>query len=220
MSTAASTAESTAASSANVILTAAANAGSLEQQNQQRAADSPEVKATDVWTHTVEGLKPPTSLGGALTDLMDATPAGAGVGIGRGLTSDWHHSSWSDTWARWSDMWAHKSQQRDQVAQDAAQIGQARGALQKVGATFAMLTDIEQMVSAPFASVPFPAFPCCGSRIWTSACHTPTIIRPTSHHPTLCRCPFPASGRSSRSRTSPGRSRRPSTGCRRRGAAI
>ena len=50
-------------------------------------------------------------------------------------------------------------QQYDQLGKDLSNIGKAKGALQTIGATFAFLTSIEQMVSAPIAAIPFPGMP-------------------------------------------------------------
>lgn len=46
-----------------------------------------------------------------------------------------------------------------QIGTDLSNIGKAKGVLQTVGAVFATLTTIEQLVSAPFAAIPFPSFP-------------------------------------------------------------
>lgn len=57
-----------------------------------------------------------------------------------------------------------KGQQRVTIEQAATLLGLGdapapQGALAKVGATFGLLTSLEQLISAPFGLIPFPRFP-------------------------------------------------------------
>jgi uncharacterized Zn-binding protein involved in type VI secretion len=50
-------------------------------------------------------------------------------------------------------------QQWNQLGKDLDSIKKAKGALQTVGAVFGLITSLEQLVSAPFAAIPFAALP-------------------------------------------------------------
>lgn len=142
-----------AATTANTIRGAAANAGNLERDNAQRqAAGAPTTSATDVWTHTMapDDLARPMTMG---EQVVQAVPVGGAVvttirGLAEGVALQGP-----------SAVATSMSQQASQIADDFGKIGEAEGAMQTVGATFALLTSVEQMLSAPLSMIPFPAFP-------------------------------------------------------------
>jgi uncharacterized Zn-binding protein involved in type VI secretion len=106
----------------------------------------------DVWTHSYDGLSDrlgevasdPTTLVTSRLDLLQAVGTGLAAG-GAGTT----HSEAVDSMAA----------QMDGLGDSLSAIGDAQGALATIGATFAFLTSIEQMLSTAFAMIPFPAFP-------------------------------------------------------------
>jgi RHS repeat-associated protein len=133
-----------------ILTKGAQNAGGLEQANQQMGH---EASAFDVWTHSYDGMSQ------RMRDFAD-DPAGAlargdgglGQAVSAGLTGPWHSSS--------------PSAVADSIAAQAAglgnmvqAIGDAKGALATVGATFTLLTGVEQMLSTLVSVIPFPALP-------------------------------------------------------------
>ena len=133
-----------------VLTKGAQNAGGLEQANQQMGH---EASAFDVWTHSYDGVSQ------RMREFAD-DPAGAlargdsGLdnAVNAGLTGDWHSSS--------------PSAVADSISAQAAGLGDmvkgisdAKGALATVGATFALLTSVEQMLSTLVSVIPFPALP-------------------------------------------------------------
>ncbi len=134
---------------ANVLRTAAQNAGSIEQGNQQAAQNgAPQTSGFDVMTHTGSGLSN-RDLGDR---VLNETPAGAMLGMFNSMTSPVVGSPPSAIPQAMSQGW-------DGVSNAAAQVGQAQGALATVGAVFGTLTAFEQMLSMAVSAIPFPAFP-------------------------------------------------------------
>lgn len=104
--------------------------------------------ATDVMGHSWDGLK--KQLSNPMSDLEASRKAQAAAKKDNvSLT----HRSTAD------QVGTQMSQQVDQLGKDWENICKAQGAMQTVGATFAALTSLEQLISAPFAAIPFPAFP-------------------------------------------------------------
>ncbi|MGK3960151.1 PAAR domain-containing protein [Sorangium sp. So ce118] len=84
--------------------------------------------------------------------LLHATPAGALLAAAQGVSAPWSQ-------AKPADVAATVAATMDAIGRDAAVIPRAEGALATVAATFAFLTSVEQLVSAPLAAVPFPLLP-------------------------------------------------------------
>lgn len=132
-----------------VVAKATQNAGGLEQANQQGA----ETSAYDVWTHTYDGMSE------RLRNFAD-DPVGAlnrydqdlDKAVATGLSGPWHHTSPSAV----ADSIAHQAGGLGDMVQA---IQDANGALATVGATFALLTGVEQMISTVVSVIPFPALP-------------------------------------------------------------
>jgi uncharacterized Zn-binding protein involved in type VI secretion len=124
----------------------------------QRAAE-PKHSATDVVSHTVDGYREQRErlgLGSPLIppDLAETArvlvnSAEASQALARDVTHHWHSSNVGTT----------GRQIIGQIGKELDNLGKADGALQHVGATFALLTSLEQLVSAPLAKIPFPALP-------------------------------------------------------------
>ncbi|MCP4662115.1 MAG: hypothetical protein GY856_42475, partial [bacterium] len=131
---------------ANTTRTAAANAGALQEANRRQAAQAPQTSAFDVWTHTYQGLADRVQ-SGRFESAADVDRA-----IAQGLTGEWSHSAPGE-------MGDALSGQVADVSKQLQSISKADGALATVGATFAFLTSIEQLISVPFSMIPFPAFP-------------------------------------------------------------
>jgi RHS repeat-associated protein len=134
----------------DVLVKATQNAGALEHANQQLGDQA---GPTDVWTHTYDGMSarmrefaddPIGTLARADRNLDRAVAAG--------LSGDWHASSPSAV----ADSIAAQAAGLDDAVKA---IGDAKGALATVGATFALLTGLEQMLSTLVSVIPFPALP-------------------------------------------------------------
>jgi uncharacterized Zn-binding protein involved in type VI secretion len=120
---------------------ASRNAAEMQQQN---------TSAFDVWSHTTSG---------AGAEQIPGVSTGSGIaGIGAGVTREWSSSSAAQVGDSMS------AQASGVAAQAMNLVGMGdgpgpQGALQTVGASFALLTSVEQLISAPFSAIPFPAFP-------------------------------------------------------------
>jgi|GEM_PF-1648250 len=142
---------------ANVLRSATANAGALEQANQQAAAadpNAPQTSAFDVWRHTGRGLE---------RRMQDPSSGGdPDAALIEGLVGDWLSSS-ADGVAGSLEAQAAGAWRDFQLltGMREAAPGEAapKGALATIGATFGLLTSLEQMISAPLSMIPFPAFP-------------------------------------------------------------
>jgi len=96
------------------------------------------VGALDVWTHTGEGHSAAAAQTVLLTD-MPATPIESGTSV--------------------SALPGAMGQQVGALKDAAVEVGKAKGALATVGAVVNTLTSLEQLISAPFSAIPFPAYP-------------------------------------------------------------
>ena len=145
------------ADAANVLRSATANAGAMEQANQQARAADPNAREsswTDVWTHTGAGVEQ------RLTD--PASQGNRDAALVAGVTGDWSRSS-ADAVGSSVEAQASSALRQFQLltGMREAAPGEAapQGVLANIGATFGLLTSLEQMISAPLAMIPFPAFP-------------------------------------------------------------
>jgi uncharacterized Zn-binding protein involved in type VI secretion len=147
---------------ASVLGRAEARAGQMDQRNSQAPAGAPKESALDGWNRARQGyhqqlqelgvdkpylpllIKEPIRAAGHLADGAKGLRAAAGTGV--------HHGSVDGVLAT-------GGQVIDQVGKDLANLANAEGAVQTFGATVATLTSLEQLISAPLAAVPFPAFP-------------------------------------------------------------
>jgi uncharacterized Zn-binding protein involved in type VI secretion len=122
---------------------AAGQAGQQARSNAALPDGAPKESATDVARHAWDGLWSPNHAKNTagVDSLIGAVQGGARSPGGL------------------SGIGTSASQSVSQIGTDIANIGKAQGALQTVGAVFATLTSIEQLISAPFAAIPFPAFP-------------------------------------------------------------
>ncbi len=146
-----------AADVATVLTSATANAGGLEDANQQARAANPnarEASAFDVWTHTGRGL-----------DQRAEDPSAQGdpdAALAAGLTGDWSSTSSGEV-GRSMETQAAGALSQFQLLTGMREPGPGeaapQGVLAKIGATFGLLTSLEQMISAPLSMIPFPAFP-------------------------------------------------------------
>ena len=134
----------------SVLAKAAQTAGSIEHNNRQLGQQT---SATDVWKHGREPLVERVQ-----TFASDPAAALAGYqkdfrrGVEKSLDGDWASSS--------KEQWIDSAiAQQDALGGQVEAIGKADGALAKTGATFALLTSVEQMVSTSLSTIPFPAFP-------------------------------------------------------------
>lgn len=144
-----------AAEVANVVRTATANAGSLERARQQAtAADDQAGTASgfDVWSHTAAGMG----------DRMSEDPDATDRALAEGASGEWARAD-SAAMGESLDRQAADALKEFQLltGQREPEEGEAapEGFLGGVGATFGVLTSLEQMISAPLSVLPFPAFP-------------------------------------------------------------
>ena len=138
----------TTAQSSAVLSKAAHNAARIEHNNQTASAQKSS-SGFDVWKHTGKGLLREVSF---TEGVMQGTPVGGVVGAYRGLSSDWS----SNDSAKFAPAVAAMT---DMISQQAGDISKAEGVLPTIGATFSMLTSVEQMISMPLSAIPFPALP-------------------------------------------------------------
>ncbi|HEY8504553.1 MAG TPA: PAAR domain-containing protein [Gemmataceae bacterium] len=116
----------------------------------------------DVMRHARDGLRAqhePHLRGGGILDRLRAEGTRVDRAAGRSLgqfkdrlTGPRHSSSLADVGTT-------GGQVVNRMGEDLARLGKADGALQTVGAAFALMTSAEQLLSAPAAAIPFPAFP-------------------------------------------------------------
>ena len=133
-----------------VLANAGKNASALEHSNQQLGH---EASAFDVWTQSYDGMSQ------RMREFAD-DPAGSverydrdlDKAVTAGLTGEWHSSSFSAV----ADSIAA---QAGGLGDAVKAIGDAEGALATVGATFALLTGVEQMLSTLVSVIPFPSLP-------------------------------------------------------------
>lgn len=105
----------------------------------------------DVWTHSYDGMaERMKSAAQNPSSILDASPAQQGNML----------SAATNTQASSVSQVADSiSAQARGFGQSIDAIGEADGALETVGATFAMLTGVEQMLSSVLSVIPFPALP-------------------------------------------------------------
>jgi uncharacterized Zn-binding protein involved in type VI secretion len=134
--------------------TVARGANNVNQQNA-----NPQSSHWDVWTNTGSGLsnEASQSYGGA-AGLPATRVAGSFVGLARMATSGVHSSSLGDVGR------GMKGQASDVAEQALQLVGLSdhpgpQGVLGKIGNLFALLTSVEQLITAPLGLIPFPAFP-------------------------------------------------------------
>ena len=126
------------------------NAAGLEHSNQQLGDQA---SVFDVWTHSYDGMS------ARLRDFAD-DPAGSlqrydsdlDAAVEAGITGEWHSSSMDA-------VSASMSAQLDGLGGMVDAIGKAKGPLATIGATFALLTGVEQMLSTLVSIIPFPSLP-------------------------------------------------------------
>ena len=128
------------ANSAQVLGRAEKNAGHLEH-NQSAPRQGEQPGLFDVWKYTGEGLSSsPDRHKGSIANAY------------RGMSREWSSGD-SDKVA------PAMSAMADTIGQQAAAVGKAEGVLPKIGATFELLTSVEELLSMPLSVIPFPAFP-------------------------------------------------------------
>jgi len=120
---------------------AAGRAGQQDARNDQKPEGKKE-SSLDVMTNTWDGRKEAAK---KTTDAVEGLKAAFKGGLRMGQGTAGISASAKQTWHH--------------LGVDLENIGKAKGALQTVGAVFGMITSLEQLVSAPFAAIPFPAFP-------------------------------------------------------------
>lgn len=139
-----------AANVAGLLTRVASGAGAQAHANQQTPGQ--ESSVLDVWTHSHDGMSDrlsevaadPSILVTSRFELAGAVATGLASG-GAGTT----HGEAVDSMAA----------QMAGLGDGLSAISAADGALATIGATFAFLTSIEQMLSTAFSIIPFPAFP-------------------------------------------------------------
>lgn len=109
-----------------------------------------ETSAWDVWRHTGSNA--------SIEQVPGVSTLTGIVGLKQTIEQGFH---WPDVHATAAGL---KGQQRVTIEQAATLLGLGdapapQGALAKVGATFGLLTSLEQLISAPFGLIPFPRFP-------------------------------------------------------------
>lgn len=133
----------------NAIAKGTQNASAMALANQQGQNISP----FDVMGHTVDGLS--SRMQDAINDpksfLLGDPEQQARVDAAM-MPGQWQSSS--------VDQWIDSAIAQQNALKDQFNaIGDAKGALPTIGATFAFLTSIEQMISTMLSIIPFPAFP-------------------------------------------------------------
>lgn len=127
--------------------------GAQSAQNMQAAEQTSQGSVFDVWTHSYDGMA--ARMDAAVSDpvgfLADDPAQQARIAAAQ-MPGQWSSSS-IDQMA--GSMAAQAGTLGDQVQA----ISDAQGALQTIGATFALLTSIEQIISSLLSVIPFPAFP-------------------------------------------------------------
>jgi uncharacterized Zn-binding protein involved in type VI secretion len=127
----------------------AANAERLATSNPQRH----EPGYFDVWSHTHDGLA------AHMRDFA-ADPSSA-LSRREAQERRMREAMSPEHWQSASGRGALRSigAQYDSLGEQVTELHEAQGALQTVGATFQLLTSIEQMLSTLVSVIPFPAFP-------------------------------------------------------------
>src|SRR5712691_5370714 len=136
---------------AKLLAQGTANAGQLEQANRQAAAaNAPQGSEFDVWTHTGTGLEQ------RLTD--PAAEGDSDAALAEGIAGPWARSDLDGTTSSVAAQAADALKQFQVLTGMASpapgQVG-PQGALEHIGATFGLLTSLEQLISAPLAMIPF-----------------------------------------------------------------
>jgi hypothetical protein len=151
------------------------NAGQMGQTNDQLAQQGQQASVTDVWTHADRGLAERQASGQAtgMEPLSGLNEAGTGLIATGADFADAAGSFLSDPGAylehRVGDVFMQSVKGSEVVRSDIANqfeslfhMGDAKppqGVLQHIGAGFALLTSIEQLLTMWMAAIPFPAFP-------------------------------------------------------------
>lgn len=151
-------------------------------------------KPLDVWRHSRDGYNQQIAALGnnpalKYRDIAEiarvVTNVKKGVeGLKKGLGGPRHSSSLSDVGTA-------EGQLLDRLGDDLGKIADAKGALQTFGAAVGALTTVEQMLSAPAAMIPFPAFPALrvgdydigvphGHTHWPNVPPTPPLFLPST----------------------------------------
>lgn len=138
-----------AANVANLLTRASANAGTVAHDNQQTGQQG---SVMDVWSHSYDGMA--RRVGDFAADPVGSA-TGPTVEEQRAMLS-----AMADVSSVSADQWIDSSMaQQEALSGQVVAIGRAQGALATVGATFALLTSIEQMISTMLSVIPFPAIP-------------------------------------------------------------
>jgi uncharacterized Zn-binding protein involved in type VI secretion len=134
-------------------LVAGVTKGVAERENEkQKSPGQPQPGLLDVWRQTYNGMA--QRVGNAAKDPLGAVtaPLDAAKNAAAGLTGTWQSASMDQAWNS-------ASAQAGELGKGLQAIGSAKGPLATVGATFAFLTSIEQLLSTFVSVIPFPAFP-------------------------------------------------------------
>lgn len=132
---------------------ATAVSGVLAKGVQNATTRAPEASAFDVWTHSVDGVA--ASMQAFADDpvgsIRNRAEQEARMREAMGL-ENWESSSAAQVGQSIAAQW-------DGLGAQVAAVSEAQGALATVGATFALLTGVEQLLSTMLSVIPFPAFP-------------------------------------------------------------
>ncbi|GAB4319013.1 MAG: hypothetical protein Kow0074_08560 [Candidatus Zixiibacteriota bacterium] len=118
----------------------------------------------DVWKHTGDGMQERYNELANDPARAAAYAAAPGVAVAENLGNATlgaveAAAAYGVESASWGDMTNSMSAQWNAMSENIAKISQAEGFLPTLGATFGALTALEQLISTPFAMIPFPAFP-------------------------------------------------------------
>lgn len=162
--------------------------GGQSAQQMQGGASSPPPGAFDVWTHSYEGMA--ARMDAASRDpaaFLAGDPAQQARVDAAAMPGEWDRVTVDQAVASIAT-------QASTLGNQVEAIRDADGVLKTVGATFALLTGVEQMISSVLSVIPFPAFPAV--RITDmdvglphAHAHPPNLIPPAP--PVPCRAPAP-----------------------------
>ncbi|NNF37321.1 MAG: hypothetical protein HKN71_01530 [Gemmatimonadetes bacterium] len=130
------------------VLKKAKDASMASDRGQAAPVDS---GAFDVWTHTAAAAEPRPGEAQATAEALADAPARSWERADGGAVADSAAMQASEALAQMELMAGLREPAEGETAPE--------GALGHLGATFDVLTRIEQIVSAPLAALPFPAFP-------------------------------------------------------------
>jgi len=133
----------------NSVITRGGNSARAMSEEPGTGAAKP--STFDVWTHSYDGLKTAVQAAGKEPkSFLTSDPAQ--FARAQAAAMNMSHASANQ-------IENSISAQASALSESANAVGQAQGALQTVGATFALLTGVEQMLSSVLSAIPFPALP-------------------------------------------------------------